>query len=123
MLDGGDTLLTLSPNPGTFFSTGVGDEFQGIWDFIIPSVPAGTYYIVYEADVSNAVVEINEDNNASRPEQAMEFIVVESETPAAGAFKMVNSWGDYGSTWENVYDGHYWITYDVVKALEMGISY
>jgi hypothetical protein len=45
-----------------------------------------------------------------------------SPTPTPGAFKFVNSWGK-GNGWENVADGHYWVTYKTVKRQNMMIYY
>ncbi|MDC7224749.1 MAG: hypothetical protein PQJ60_13470, partial [Spirochaetales bacterium] len=40
-----------------------------------------------------------------------------------GAFKFVNSWGDYYTGWENVLDGHYWVEFDDMLANGFYIFY
>ncbi len=90
--------------------------------FTVPSLAEGTYYIGYIADTGNAETELNEGNNASLPQNTLEFQIVNSTALPEGAVKVLNSWGDSGS-WENVNDGHYWITYDTMQVLQMGIYY
>ncbi|MDC7224748.1 MAG: C1 family peptidase [Spirochaetales bacterium] len=45
------------------------------------------------------------------------------ELSVEGAFKFVNSWGDYYTVWENVLDGHYWVEYEDMIANGFYIYY
>lgn len=102
----------------------VGEVFGGQEEFTVPSVPYGTYYIGCIIDATNVIAELNEDNNTTPPACTAEFHVQDPDAnTGSGAFKVVNSWGTTTS-WQNVGgDGHYWITYEVMKKQQMMIYY
>ncbi|MBN2658852.1 MAG: hypothetical protein JXR86_17490 [Spirochaetales bacterium] len=87
----------------------------------VPDVPAGTYYIGVVMDATDAVSELNENNNISLPEDTAVLIVSDDEVLPEGAVKIVNSWGVGG--WENVDDGSYWMPYSVLKANKLGVFF
>jgi hypothetical protein len=92
-----------------------------IVDFTVPGTP-GNFYVGMIIDTTNAAPELNEDNNTTIPDQAA-FLTIEDDTaPPPGAIKIVNSWG-IGGNWENNKDGHYWLTYDTIKSLQLSITY
>jgi hypothetical protein len=101
----------------------VGEVFGGQEQFTVPEVPYGTYYIGCILDATNVISELNEDNNTTPPECTAEFYVQDSDANTNGAFKFVNSWGT-GTDWQNKGgDGHYWVTYSVMKKQQMMIYY
>ena len=89
-------------------------------DFTVPDTP-GEYYIGMIIDTENTASELNEENNTTLPAQTAFFVIEDDTTPAGGAIKIVNSWGTGG--WENKNDGHYWLTYDTIKSLQLSITY
>ncbi|MBF0408462.1 MAG: Ig-like domain-containing protein [Candidatus Riflebacteria bacterium] len=92
-------------------------------NFTVPlNITGGKYYIGMYIDNQRIIEEINEDNNYTIPENTIEFTVKETDSPKTGAFKIVNSWG-VGSSWENVADGHYWITYKTAKKQQLLVNY
>ncbi|MBA7572467.1 hypothetical protein ES708_14247 [subsurface metagenome] len=92
-------------------------------DFTVPPLAdAGTYYIGCIIDATDVIPELNEDNNRTTPDHTAQFIVKDINDYSPGAFKFVNSWGTSG-TWENIQDGHYWVTYRTMKQQEMMITY
>jgi hypothetical protein len=107
------------------YSCGVGSVYICGYDaaaqFTVPSLPPGAYYIGCIADPTAVIAEANEDNNTTSPGDVTEFTILDPAAPAAGAFKIVNSWGQGG--WEHVADGHYWIPFDVMKSYRMGVYY
>lgn len=46
------------------------------------------------------------------------IFIKDTSANAQGAIKVVNSWGKTGS-WEHIEDGHYWITYETLKTLQL----
>ena len=90
-------------------------------DFTVPDMP-GEYYIGMIINTAEAVAELNEDNNATLPSRAVFFVIEDDTPPETGAIKIVNSWG-VGGDWENKYDGHYWLTYETIKNLQLSITY
>jgi hypothetical protein len=121
-----DTLVATSTGTHTM-SIGLDPEGENYYypvDFTVPSSLAyGTYYLGYILDSGSDVEELNEDNNASPPEAVAEIYVTDvTPNTDGGAFKVVNSWG-VGGSWENVADGHYWLTYQTVKALQLSCFY
>jgi hypothetical protein len=99
------------------------DNSYYVLDLTMPSVSPGTYYVGYILDSASNITELNDDNNTSPANAVAEVIVSDATSnPGGGAFKFVNSWGASGS-WEKIHDGHYWVTYDTLKALQMPIFY
>jgi hypothetical protein len=90
--------------------------------FTVPVVATGTYYIGCILDATDAIAELNDDYNMTFSNRVAEFRITDSSAQAAGAFKFINSWGTSGS-WENIHDGHYWVTYDTMKQQQMLICY
>ncbi len=99
------------------------ENYGGKYDFTVPDIPAGVYYAGIILDTANVISELNESNNATLPENTAEFIIKDKTRPSEGAFKFVNSWGDWSTTWENIADGHYWVTYRTMKKQEMMVRY
>ncbi|MBN1524898.1 MAG: hypothetical protein JW904_10465 [Spirochaetales bacterium] len=91
-------------------------------DFVVPSLTPGVYYVGCIVDSNSAVTELLETNNATRPADVAEFTIVDTSVPDSGAFKFINSWG-VGGSWENVHDGHYWVTYETMIQQQMPIRY
>lgn len=91
-------------------------------DFTVPEVDPGRYYIGAIVDVDDDVDEAVEGNNATLPADAQPFQVLDPTPLPDGAFKLINSWGTDGD-WENIADGHYWITYEAAKQLELQVVY
>ncbi len=114
-----DVLLTSDVYP---FTIGLNPPTGGeTVDFTVPANP-GEYYVGMVLDTTAAVAELNEDNNASLPENVAYFIIENDTAADAGAIKIVNSWGT-GNWGENKADGHYWLTYDSAKSLQMPVVY
>jgi hypothetical protein len=90
--------------------------------FSVPTLDPGTYYIGAIMDSSSLVNELNEGNNTTFPEDVATLIIQDNSALAAGAVKIVNSWGT-GSWQEKQGDGHYWMPYSVMKDNNMGIIY
>ncbi|MBF0407736.1 MAG: Ig-like domain-containing protein [Candidatus Riflebacteria bacterium] len=104
----------------------VGEVYAGYVDFKVPvNLSPGKYFVGAAVDCDNSVAEVNDENNFTLPGNMVEFTIKDS-TPilSQGAFKIVNSWGKSGE-WEKKtpYDGHYWITYGVMKKQEMYVRY
>lgn len=91
--------------------------------FTVPNVTPGVYYLGILLDGGDTLPEANEDNNASSASDVVPFLVKDPTVNLGGAFKFVNSWGDDGSGWENLADGHYWVTYDAMIALKMPVFF
>jgi hypothetical protein len=92
--------------------------------FVLPaSLPSGAYYIGAIVDAGNAAAEMNEGDNATKPEEAVAFTLLDPSSGAVGAFKFVNSWGTRAKSAENVLDGHYWVGFESMIALKMPIYY
>ncbi|MBF0410796.1 MAG: hypothetical protein HQM10_25850 [Candidatus Riflebacteria bacterium] len=107
------------------YSCPVGDIPANYIDFAVPAtLTAGVYYIGAIVDATGQVTEMNDDNNYTLPANTLEFRIKDTTSSQVGAFKFVNSWGKSG-TWErkSPYDGHYWITYAVMKKQELAINY
>jgi len=98
------------------------NSYYGTSALTFPSIPAGTYYLGYILDANNTVTELNDANNTSLSTQVNEVTVVDASSNTTGAFKIVNSWGT-DSTFENVSDGHYWLTYNSMKSLQLPVYY
>ena len=92
-------------------------------EFTVPNVTPGVYYVGAIIDATGVISELNESNNTTLPEDTAEFIIKDTATSSPGAFKFVNSWGDGTSSWENIFDGHYWVTYKTMKKQEMMVNY
>lgn len=90
--------------------------------FTVPDVTSGTYYIGCVVDVNSEVGECTHGNNVTAPQHVEEFRVLDSTAVPSGAIKIVNSWG-VGFLGENLADGHYWVTYDSAKSLNMAVRY
>ena len=122
---GTDTCVTTITGTRTM-SVGLDPELENYFfavDFTIPgALTYGTYYLGYFLDSNSQVDELNEGNNVSPPEAVAEIYVTDTTTNSGGAFKVVNSWG-VGGLWEKAADGHYWMTYQTVKALQLPCYY
>ena len=114
-----DTLLLDYPYD---YDCPVGEVYGGQVDFSVPSVTPGTYYVGCIIDATDVISEMNEGNNITLPGNTAEFIVENASPHSEGACKFINSWGNWGS-WENIHDGHYWVTYETMKKQEMIIYY
>lgn len=100
------------------------DGDHAMWDdFIIPmNLNPGKYYILAEF-IPDDGVEYSTSNNVTPKSVAASFYVADrDEQLMDGAFKIVNSWG-VGGNWENIKDGHYWITYDAMKHQKFYVYY
>jgi len=115
-----DSLILDFPYP---LNCPIGELYGGKEEFTVPFVEPGVYYIGCIIDVTEVIDELNESNNVTLPEDVAEFTIKDSSTISTGAFKFVNSWGDWSTTWENIPDGHYWVTYETMKKQEMMIRY
>lgn len=101
---------------------GSGEMQTSLFTFSVPSVASGVYYIGAIVDSDEGIAEMVEDNNATPAAFVAEFRIGDDGPLADGAFKVVNSWGDWGG-WDKVADGHYWITYATLKHLKSAIYY
>lgn len=120
-IDTGDTqLFQITESMDT--SVGEHVTVSGSFPFTVPDVPGGLYYVGVIMDTADAIAEMVEDNNTSPPTAVAPFRIGDNGILPAGAVKVVNSWGE-GGTWENVADGHYWITYNTLKHLQSAIYY
>ncbi|MBN2443179.1 MAG: hypothetical protein JXJ04_17595 [Spirochaetales bacterium] len=130
VITGSDTLLTneyytYPLDPGLNGGYMTPQSSPGHSDMVIPSVAPGNYYIGYILDSENYLTELDEDNNTTPPEMVCQITVKDTTANSGGgAVKIVNSWGTSpSSTWENIHDGHYWVTYSTLKALKMPVYY
>jgi len=90
----------------------------------IPDVPPGHYYVGCIISTESDSAELTAGNNTTSPMNIDEIQIADSSNVSEGAIKVVNSWGDFEwSEWENIHDGHYWLTYDTVKSLKMKVYY
>ncbi len=116
-----DTLILDFSYP---YSCPVGSNiYGGTEEFTVPSVTPGVYYVGAIIDATGVIDELNESNNVTLPEDTAEFIIKDNTPVPAGAFKFVNSWGDWSTSWENIADGHYWVSYNTMKKQEMMVNY
>ncbi|MCK4515707.1 MAG: hypothetical protein KAU31_10640, partial [Spirochaetaceae bacterium] len=106
----------------TTLATTVGDNPEVPFDFTVPAVAPGVYYIGVTLDSADQVAEMVEGNNTSPSVFVGELRIVDSAVLPSGGVKVVNSWGDWGG-WDNIPDGHYWITYETLKYLQSPIYY
>jgi len=97
------------------------DSALGYSDITIPSdISTGTWYVGMIIGTSSG--EMTKGNNNSRPSVVDQIEITDGTALSDGAIKVVNSWG-VGGTWENKSDGHYWLTYDTAKSLELMVRY
>jgi hypothetical protein len=87
----------------------------------IPSdLSTGTWHVGMRIGSSSG--ELTAGNNHSRPEVVDQIEITDGSVLPDGAIKVVNSWG-VGGSWENKADGHYWLTYDTAKSLQLMVRY
>ena len=115
-----DTLILDYSYP---YSCNVGEVYGGSEDFTVPAVTPGVYYVGAIIDATEVISELNNSNNTTLPEDTTEFIIKDKTTVPSGAFKFINSWGDWSTSWENIADGHYWVSYNTMKKQEMMVNY
>jgi len=119
VITGDDVLLASQVYP---YAIGLDPPENGYpADFVVPDTP-GEYYVGMVIDTAGSIDELNEENNCTIPSKTAYFVITDNASPAVGAVKIVNSWG-VGGSWENKPDGHYWLTYETAKSLQLYIRY